>query len=217
MPIDLAAARRVQSMYAQAPVGTRAYVTGRLVVAPLGALGEAFRDVRGRLLSLGSGMCVVERYLAEVQPALEVDAVDLDGEKVQLVARTQERSPRVTLYEGDAATWTGPGGYDAVLVCDLLHHLPPAGQEQVAAVAAAQLRPGGACIVKDLDVRPRWKHEWNRYHDRLVAGPEPIHCQPMTSMVATFERAGLVVEHSARIDRPWTPYAHYLLRLRRPG
>ena len=217
MPIDLAAARRVQSTYAQAPLGTRAYVAGRLVVAPLAALGEAFTGVRGRLLSLGSGLCVVERYLAEVQPTLEVDAVDLDGDKVQLVESTRERSPRVTLHQGDAVTWEGPGDFDAVLVCDLLHHLAPDGQEQCAAVAAAHLRPGGTCIVKDLDVLPRWKHEWNRYHDRFVAGPEPIHCRPMTSMVTTFERAGLLTEQCERIDHPWTPYAHYLLRLRRPG
>jgi hypothetical protein len=71
--------------------------------------------------------------------------------------------------------------------------------------------------VKDLDVAPRWKHEWNRYHDRLVAGPEPIYCRPPSEAQWTFESAGLVAVSSGRIDRPWTPYAHYLMTLRRPA
>jgi SAM-dependent methyltransferase len=214
--IDLGASRRVFASYAPAPIGTRAYVVGRLVVAPLAALGDAVAGVDGDVLSLGCGLGVVERYLAEVNPGLRFEGVDLDAAKVDLVAATADRAPRVHLQRGDATTLAPTGSYDAVLVCDLLHHLDLTGQARLAAVAAASLRPGGVCIVKDLDVAPRWKHEWNRVHDRLVAGPEPIHCRAPGPMADTFTAAGLALEHAQRIDRPWTPYAHYLLRLRRP-
>ncbi len=216
MSIDLGAARRVFASYRETPLGTRAYVAGRIVVAPLGALGDELRPVRGRVLSLGSGLGVVERYLAEANPALEIEGVDLDADKVALVAATAERSPRVVLRRADATELVGEPTFDAVVICDLLHHLDPERQAAAAGVAAAHLRPGGVCVVKDLDVLPRWKHEWNRCHDRLVAGPEPIFCRAPDDMVEVFRPAGFAVERAERIERPWTPYAHYMLRLRRP-
>ena len=216
MRFDLAAARRVHASYGGEGLGTSAYVAARLLVAPLAALGEALEPLSGPVLSLGSGLGVVERYLAEVHPDLSIVGVDLDAEKVDVVARTRGRAPRVELRHGDAVD-VADGTYDVVLVCDLLHHLDLERQRLVAQVACARLRPGGVCVIKDLDVLPRWKHEWNRIHDRLVAGPEPIHCRPPGDVEATFEAAGLVGQSSGRIDRPWTPYAHYIVTLRRPA
>ena len=69
--------------------------------------------------------------------------------------------------------------------------------------------------MKDLDVAPRWKYHWNRLHDRLVAGPEPIYCRSPAEMAQIFVGAGLTLEHSERLDQTFTPYAHYLLRLRK--
>jgi hypothetical protein len=73
------------------------------------------------------------------------------------------------------------------------------------------------CLVKDLDARPRWKYEWNRLHDRLVAGPEPILCRPPEDTAALLEGAGLIPERAERTDRAWTPYAHYVVRARKPS
>jgi SAM-dependent methyltransferase len=215
--MNLAAARDTFSSYRGASLGVRAYVAGRLAIAPLGQLGEEVRPLAGRLLSLGTGLCVVERYLADVNPSIDIDGIDLDPAKVTTVAATRRFSPRVMLRHGDATRFAEDATYDAVLVCDLLHHLSGAGQRALARVTASAVCPGGVVIVKDLDVRPRWKHEWNRYHDRLVAGPEPILCRSPEAMARLFGEAGLTPERAERIDRPWTPYAHYVLRLRKPG
>lgn len=215
--IEVGAACRTLLSYGGTSLGTRAYVLGRLAIAPLGRLGKEVRPLAGRLLSLGPGLGVVERYLADVNPALQIDGVDLDPAKVAAVAATRHFSPRVELHQGDATRLAERSTYDAVLVCDLLHHLSEAEQRALASVAASALRPGGVAIVKDLDVQPRWKHEWNRYHDRLVAGPEPILCRSPEDMARTFHEVGLVLEHAERIDRRWTPYAHYLLLLHKPG
>ncbi|WP_436794187.1 class I SAM-dependent methyltransferase [Actinospongicola halichondriae] len=217
MKAELAAARRTLVSYRGTSVGTQAYVVGRLVVAPLRALRAETDLIDGDLLSLGCGLGVVERSLAATNPSLRIEGVDLDAAKVDLVSATATSSPRVSLRQGDATTLEGGGTFDAVLVCDLMHHLDTDGQQALAAVAVASLRPGGTCLVKDLDVAPHWKHEWNRHHDRLVAGPDPILCRPPGAMADLFVDAGLDLEQSDRIDRPWTPYAHYLLRLRRPG
>ena len=87
----------------------------------------------------------------------------------------------------------------------------------VARAVERALHPGGVCVIKDLDAGPRWKARWNRVHDRVVAGPEPIHCRPLDEMTALFARVGLDVKRSERIDGAWTPYAHYVIRLHKPG
>lgn len=216
MSIDLRAARRAFASYQGAPVGARAFVAARYVVAPLGPIAAEFRGLTGRVLSLGSGLSMLERYLAELEPGLEFEGIDLDEAKVDLIARTRSRSPRVSLIQGDATDLGDAHGYDVVLVCDAMHHFPADRHAHVARSVAAALKPGGVAIVKDLDAEPAWKYRWNRVHDRLVAGPEPIVCLGPADMAALFREAGLVVERADRIDHRFTPYAHYLLRARKP-
>ncbi len=195
---------------------TRAFVVARFVVAPVGPLEDELAGRSGRVLSLGSGLCMLERYLAVQNPNLEFVGIDLDEDKVALIAETRHRSPRVTLRLGDATAIDEPAVYDTVLICDALHHFPAEMHARVAQSVAAALVPGGRVIVKDLDVAPRWKYHWNRVHDRLVAGPEPIYCRPIDEMAEVFESAGLVVEAKRRLDHAVAPYAHYLITLRRP-
>jgi 2-polyprenyl-3-methyl-5-hydroxy-6-metoxy-1,4-benzoquinol methylase len=219
MSWDKGALWRAFSSYSGAPWSTRAFITARMLVnAPLVALGEETRAFGGRILSLGSGISIVERYLAECNPHIEFVGVDLDPSRVELIRSTQRRSPRVTVRHGDATELDAEEAesYDGVLICDVLHHLDPEAHKPVARSVARLLRPGGVCFFKDLDVRPRWKHEWNRLHDRIVAGPEPIHCITPDAAADLLTNAGLVPERVERIDRRFEPYAQYLVRARKP-
>ena len=215
--VDGRAVRRAFASYRGASLGVRAFIGARFAIAPLRALGEEASLVEGRMLSLGCGYGAVERYLAEINPALHIEGIDLDRRKVDLIASTVERSPRVRLREGDATQIDLPPSYDAVLVCDALHHFPSDTHAPLAKAIGGCLVPGGVAIVKDLDVAPRWKHGWNRVHDRIVAGPEPIVCRPPAEVAALFEDAGLVVERAERTEGRLTPYAHYVVRARKPA
>ncbi|MCB0988117.1 MAG: class I SAM-dependent methyltransferase [Microthrixaceae bacterium] len=249
MSVDRGAVRRAFSTYRGASVGTRAFVAARYVVAPLGPIAEEFRGRSGRVLSLGSGLCMLERYIAELEPGLHFDGLDLDPAKVELIARTRHLSPRVGLSMGDAtrlgraasqgtgATFrpsengdtgggrTDPGDeggedsdnrYDVVLICDAMHHFAADQHAEVIRSVTDRLRPGGTLVIKDLDSGPAWKYHWNRVHDRIVAGPDPIHCRPPAEMAAIVTEAGLTVERAERIDHVLTPYAHYLIRATLP-
>lgn len=259
MSVDRGAVRRAFATYRGASIGTRAFVAARYVVAPLGPIAEEFRGRSGRVLSLGSGLCMLERYVAELEPGLHFDGLDLDPAKVELIARTRHLSPRVGLSMGDAtrlgrAAPAGPtaaisetgvddtdggdtdggdtGGvpaagdagsedsdsrYDVVLICDAMHHFAADDHAEVIRSVTTRLRPGGTLVIKDLDSGPAWKYHWNRVHDRIVAGPDPIWCRPPAEMAALVTEAGLTVERAERIDHALTPYAHYLIRAVRPG
>ena len=59
---------RVWRSYAGAPPSTRAYVAARLANAPLGPVRAELGALRGRILSLGAGVAVVERFLTLSNP-----------------------------------------------------------------------------------------------------------------------------------------------------
>lgn len=216
MGVDLRAVRRTMRTYRGTGLVPQAWVLARFVVAPLGTLEAEFRGLQGRVLSLGPGLCILERYLLESNPDIEIHGLDLDPARVAVIEGTRARSPRLTVELADATKLDGRGPYDAVLVCDAFHHFLSPTHEPLARAIAAALRPGGVVIVKDLDVEPRWKHEWNRWHDRLVAGPEPIHCRAPAELAGFFRDAGLVIERVERTEHRLTPYAHYLIRARKP-
>jgi SAM-dependent methyltransferase len=195
-------------------------VAARYVVAPMGPIAAEFAGFTGTVLSLGSGLSMLERYLVELEPGLSFEGIDLDPVKVELIARTRHSSPRVSLRQGDATRLdevADGSRYDAVLICDAMHHFPAEVHADVLTSVAGVVRPGGVVVVKDLDAGPAWKFHWNRVHDRLVAGPEPIHCRPPAEMAGLLEAAGLEVERADRIDHTLTPYAHYLVRARKPA
>lgn len=215
MRLDLSAVREVLASYRGASPGARAFVAARFLIAPLGPLVEETCELQGRMLSLGCGYGAIERYLTVLNPKLEIEGIDLDGRKVDLVNATATASPRFALSLGDATRLEHVLEFQAVLVCDALHHFPAEAHEPLARAIAAALEPGGVCIVKDLDVLPRWKYRWNRLHDRIVAGPEPITCRAPAEVADLFAAAGFDVERVDRTDRRFTPYAHYVLRLRK--
>jgi 2-polyprenyl-3-methyl-5-hydroxy-6-metoxy-1,4-benzoquinol methylase len=215
MSTDRRAALRACQSFAGTSIGTRAFLAARVALLPLAALDPYLRELRGRVVSIGCGHGVLERYVADINPTVDVTGVELDEDRVVVAARSQADAPRVKIVQGDATAPLAGADYDAALAIDVLHHVPHEHQAAVASSLFAGLRPGGECVVKDLDVQPRWKYHWNRLHDRFVNKATVYNLGP-SDMAALFESAGFVAEGSRRIDRALGPYAHYVLRLRKP-
>jgi cyclopropane fatty-acyl-phospholipid synthase-like methyltransferase len=210
--VELGTAFRAWSSYKGTPPATRAFLAARLVIVPLGELARELEGLEGRVLSLGSGYGIVERYLSGTNAHVTVRGLELDAERVRVAASSQGRWPRVSVVEVDLTRLEEPEAYDAALAVDVIHHIPQEQHESIARALHRCLRPGGICLVKEIATRPRWQYRWNRLHDRLVAGPEPIHCRSPEEMAGLFEAAGFELRSSRRLAR-LQPYPHYLLRL----
>ena len=156
----------------------------------------------------------MERYLAEINPNVEIVAYDLDAERIEIAQRTTRPGSRVVAHVGDAIAMSEPGTFDAVIAIDLMHHIPESEHVNVARGFYERLLPGGVCLVKDIATTPRRQYLWNLIHDRVVAGPDPIFCRDPYEMALVFADAGFRLEDARRLKR-LDPYPHYLLRLRR--
>jgi cyclopropane fatty-acyl-phospholipid synthase-like methyltransferase len=213
MGLDAGAAWRAWSSFRGLGFGTRAFLIARMAVAPLGPLDAEFRALRGRVLSLGSGHGAVDRYLAEINPDVTIEGVDLDKERVEQARATQDRAPRVRLEVADVTTLDPGDGYDAAIAIDLLHHVPADAHGTIARALHRALKPGGTCLVKEMATEPRRQYLWNRTHDRIVAGPDPIHCRAPDDMAEVFREAGFRVEDVRRLKR-LRIYPQYLVKAR---
>jgi cyclopropane fatty-acyl-phospholipid synthase-like methyltransferase len=211
---DRRAALAAWRSYRGTSAGTRAFLAARLAVVPLGAIDNELRQLEGRVLSLGCGHGVVERYLAELNPDVVVDGYELDASRVDAAARTATAAPRVTVACADVTELPELATHDGALAIDVLHHVAPDAHVDIARALHRCLRPGGTLLVKDIDVRPAWKHRWNRLHDRLVAGADPIHCRGAEQMAAVLRAAGFEIAAVRRLHR-FGPYPHYLVNARR--
>jgi 2-polyprenyl-3-methyl-5-hydroxy-6-metoxy-1,4-benzoquinol methylase len=208
------AAFRAWRSYRGAPARTRAFLAARLAVLPLRPLAAEFAELHGRVLAVGSGHGLLERWLAELNPGVTVDGSDLDGERVALAASTQARAPRVRIHHRDVRSVDEREAFDAAVAIDLLHHVPSADHEAVARTLAHALKPGGVVLIKDIARTPRWRHGFNSLHDRLVTGERETFCREPEEMAAVFEAEGFRTERCYRVA-PLSPYPHFILRLRR--
>jgi cyclopropane fatty-acyl-phospholipid synthase-like methyltransferase len=213
---DLAATLRAWRSYAGAGPGARAFAAARLSNLPLGSLDAELRGLRGRVLSLGSGFGVVERYIAEINAAVEIDGLELDAARVRAADRTQPAAPRVRLRVQDVRSLAEAGAFDGAIAFDVLHHVPLADHAAIARALLAALRPGAPLLVKDIATTPAWQHRFNQVHDRIVTGETSVDARAPEDMADVFAGAGFAVEGSRRIGRV-SPYPHYLLTLRRPA
>lgn len=191
-----------------------AFLAARIAVLPLHALEPEFARLHGRVLGVGSGHGLVGRWMAEMNPDVEVEGVDLDPGRVALAEATQERAPRVRIRVQDVRELSVPTNYDAAVAVDLLHHVPYEDHAGLAAALARAVRPGGTLLIKDIARTPRWKYAFNRLHDRLVTGSGEVYCREPEETAALFAPHGFAPEQVRRIA-PLSPYPHYLVRMRR--
>lgn len=216
MAPDRRAALRAWASFRGSGLTTLAFLAARLAIVPLGALDRELRSLSGRVLSLGSGHGIIERYLAEINADARVEGFELDERRVAAAAATRGRAPRVEILHADVTRMHDPGTYDAALAVDVFHHIRPEAHVEVAAALAASVRPGGTVLVKDMDVAPRWKYRWNAFHDRVVAR-ETIYCRSPEEMADLFRSAGMRVADLRRVDRRLSPYPQYLVKLSKPS
>jgi cyclopropane fatty-acyl-phospholipid synthase-like methyltransferase len=217
MAVDRVAAWRAWHSFCGVEPRVRAFLFARLLVAGLGPLEPFFRQLHGRVLSLGAGHGLVDRYLTEINDAVTIDGIDLDERRVARATATAARYPRVRIRLGDVASLNSPATYDGALAIDVIHHIARDRHARVASALIDALRPGGLLLVKDMATTPRRQYLWNRLHDRVVVGRSPIWCYPPEDMAAMLREAGFEVVDVRRLGRAWGLYPHYAVLARRPG
>jgi hypothetical protein len=104
---------------------------------------------------------------------------------------------------------------DAVLFFDVLHLIPPEGQEQLIAAASAALAPGGTMLIREADPRGGWRFTAVRLGNRLKAiavgrWRQRFHFRTAEAWTALLTQHGLQCDTQPMSEG--TPFANLLLR-----
>jgi len=217
MALD-AVARRVQAAYADAPRRERLHVAGRLRSCPMNAVAEVTPS-HGRILDFGCGHGAVTLYLALDGVDRAMTGRDIDADKITLARAAATRAGVAVDFDTVDHGYRPTGEWDAITIVDVLYLLGEEVAMDVVDHAAAALAPGGVLVIKELDVRPRWKYWFGLGQEvlatkvlRITEGAN-LHIIPPTLIGDRLVAAGLQVEQ--RSLQRGRLHPHHLIVARR--
>jgi SAM-dependent methyltransferase len=140
----------------------RAYCIARFQIINLNMLHILSLCLRGkrRVLEVGCGFGLFGCYFASRDRRMQWNGLDLDSGRIDMARKAAARlglsNARFTVADArDHLQFNDR--FDAVVMMDLLHHIPDDKKQQLLDTVLEHLAPGGVLIIKDVTRRPRWK------------------------------------------------------------
>jgi 2-polyprenyl-3-methyl-5-hydroxy-6-metoxy-1,4-benzoquinol methylase len=142
-------------LYRSAPLSVRLHTTIRAWTCPFAALLERV-PAEGRLLEVGCGHGLFANAAALGRPRLQVLGIDPSADKIRWAQATVDGRGNVRFAQAGIDA-VGERDFDLLAVIDVLYLVARAGWTDFLRACHERLRPGGRLLLKEVDVRPRWK------------------------------------------------------------
>jgi 2-polyprenyl-6-hydroxyphenyl methylase/3-demethylubiquinone-9 3-methyltransferase len=143
----------------------------------------------GRVLDLGCGHGVQANYMALTKPERTVLGIDLDDRRIVVAQRTAEGRRNITFIQGDFTQVALPE-CNAVMMSDVLHHLPYSEQEKVLSHVHSLLVENGLFLIQDVNTQPRWKYVCSLAADLALYGFERVYYRSSNDWAALLASEG---------------------------
>jgi len=111
---------------------------------------------RGRLLEVGCGHGLFANSCALGSPELQVLGLDPSPDKIRAATASVGSRGNVRFQQGRLDS-LAESGFDCVAILDVLYLVQRAQWPAFLLACREALRPGGLLLLKEVDVRPRWK------------------------------------------------------------
>lgn len=205
------AAKRSLAIWRAAPLSARVHCRIRWWTAPFAALEREIPS-EGSILEIGCGHGLFSTYLALTSRDRSVRGVDIDGQKIELAGEAIARlAPgEVDLafeHRPDGDVPTTSGGWDAIVVVDVLYLLSPDARRDLVRRAVDALGPGGVLVIKEVDTTPWFKAKVAQFQEfvstkvmRITATQYDLHFPSAADVCVLLVDAGLETS-TKRLDR----------------
>ena len=205
-----AAVLRTIERYAQAPIGDRYQIAGKLRWDPLTKMLAALPHDLGRVLDVGAGRGQFGLLLVELGACTSLFGFDGDPRKVD-AARSAGGSAR---FEVRDLLDFPPDPADTVLLFDVLHYLPFAEQDQLLREVGGRV-VRGRILIRELDAARGARSavtrggEWLARLLGLHRGRSGRHYRPATQLVGALSELGFSCQ--VRGASEGTPFGNVLI------
>jgi SAM-dependent methyltransferase len=165
----------IRSLYANASVRTRCFLSLRELITPYSAIAASFHD-EGLVLDLGCGHGLLAFALAIKGRSREIVAVDHDAERIRLARSAMTRleaDVKLRFEVGDLTEVLGsfaPGSLSGVAMIDMLHYFDADTQRCLISGAERALRHHGVLAVREIDSSAGMRGVVNRFYERVATG-----------------------------------------------
>jgi 2-polyprenyl-3-methyl-5-hydroxy-6-metoxy-1,4-benzoquinol methylase len=143
------------SLYEDLPLRVRLHTRIRAFTCPMNRVVERAPGA-GRLLEVGCGHGLFANEAALRNPRLHVLGIDPDREKVRWALASIKGRDNV-VFRQERIENLAEDAFDALAILDVLYLVPRADWTSFLSRCREALRGGGRLLLKEVDVRPRWK------------------------------------------------------------
>lgn len=151
--------------------GAKLYLCLRILIFPGAFLRKLPSLLRSndRVLDLWCGYGIISLYLEFRGLHNQIFGLDIDKKRIhdlQNIAKHQWFDHLHFQIRDFITEWfDGLQWYDVAILVDFLHHLDRETQNKFLGYLSKHV---STLIIKDIDIRPRYKYYWNRFHDRIL-------------------------------------------------
>lgn len=189
------------------------YLRARWRACPLGRIEEAL-PLKGNIVEIGCGAGLLSNLLGMRSRDRKVTGIDSSPSRLAVASKSINQDRNVRFILGDALQH--PLSFpDAIVIGDVLHHVPFADQEKLFRRIRLSLLPGGLLVIQDISFEPRAKYLFGLAVDKVMNRLAKVYYRSASEWTGLLRESGFEVE--ARPIGAGYPIAAVLFQCRRPA
>lgn len=122
---------------------------------------------KGLIYDIGCGYGLISLSLALSSENRKVIGLDLDKGRIDKANASISLS-NLSFRNKDITKDIDLASCDCILMYDLLHHIPYDAQKKLLSACKSKLNNGGVLVVKDIDIKPRYKLFFTYILDKIM-------------------------------------------------
>ncbi len=199
--------------YKDCSIKSRLLQKYRPFICPFKDLLELIPDDVDSMLDVGCGNGFFSLLALQYNKISNATGIDLNSNSISNAKKafaTQKMhiSGTAKFISSEAELFTNSTKFDAIVMIDVLHHVPSIEVISFVERYVKLLADNGTLIIKDMGVNSWWRKAANQLHD-LVIAREWIHHIPPTQLVEMLKKSELCLSKDKYFEWNTYWYEHY--------
>ena len=182
----------LRNIYSNLTYRELAYINIRWRLCPYEKI-EALIPQEGLIIDIGCGYGLLSNLIALKSYKRNVIGIDSSETRIMTAQKTVNKRKNIEFIKQDITAFGFPS-CDAVVMSDVLHHLPPDIQDNLIKNIYENLKNNGILIIQDVDTTPYWKFYFTYMSDFLQHTREKLFYQSAKKVEEKIKKAGFQVE-----------------------